>query len=87
MYNTFYTPSIIIAMIEFEIHKIVYLYRVFSFVFLVSCLLNQQSFELECTIEVALSLLQVWSVLTSGKDHGAVPRRIKAFVCCYSKLL
>ncbi|KAF3451909.1 hypothetical protein FNV43_RR08005 [Rhamnella rubrinervis] len=24
----------------------------------------------------------VWSVLTSGKDHGAVPRRTEAFVCC-----
>lgn len=30
---------------------------------------------------------QVWSVLTSGKYHGAVPRRIKAFMCCYCKLL
>ncbi|KAH1200559.1 Calcineurin B-like protein 3 [Glycine max] len=26
--------------------------------------------------------LHVWSVLTSGRDNGAVPRRIKAFVCC-----
>lgn len=30
---------------------------------------------------------QVWSVLTSGRYHGAVPRRIKAFVCHSGKLL
>ncbi|GAU14749.1 hypothetical protein TSUD_203980, partial [Trifolium subterraneum] len=45
-------------------------------------------FPLECgNASQLLGLGLVWSVLTSGRDHGAVPRRIKAFVCCCDKLL
>ncbi|CBI25733.3 unnamed protein product, partial [Vitis vinifera] len=38
-------------------------------------------------LATAAVLLKVWSVLTSGKDHVAVPRGSEASVCCCSKLL
>lgn len=37
--------------------------------------------------KIVFPCIQVLSVLTSVKDHGAMPGQIKAFVCCSWKLL
>uniref|UniRef100_F6HCV0 Uncharacterized protein n=1 Tax=Vitis vinifera TaxID=29760 RepID=F6HCV0_VITVI len=40
-----------------------------------------------CNARLVHATMSVWSVLTSGKDHVAVPRGSEASVCCCSKLL